>query len=340
MKFNILGYIWVVVLWLQPGWANGQATPVFVTDYEGVLYAVNVPGCTIRSFGAIPPMADIAFTPDGRLWGITPDTAGGRLYLIDTVNVEAVYKGHTAIYGNSLVALNDSILLMVYGRDLYGIRVRDASTYRIGDIRYPSMGDLAWYGRDLYLASADTLLVFNGLLVKIELNKTFDTVVSAIALNDPYKPIPSCFGLATITLPATGPSLVGFSRYGAYKINTEDASYQLLCDSLPVSLGVSGAAYMSPSLGGTAIAADPEKPRLRLYPNPAHGRVQLQLDNFSGAPGALVLYLYDYTGRLIMRRDIASSRETIDLGGYSPGLYIIRLEYKGNTIAVEKLERA
>ena len=60
-------------------------------------------------------------------------------------------------YGNSLVALNDSTLLMVYGRDLYGIRIRNASTYRIGNIRYPSMGDLAWYGRDLFLAAADTL---------------------------------------------------------------------------------------------------------------------------------------------------------------------------------------
>ncbi len=338
MNTHILKCILAAALCLQPGRARGQEAPLFITDYLGVLYSLNMAGCTLHRFGAIEPLADLAFTPNGRLWGIVPDTVGGSLYLVDTAGVRASYKGRTPIYGNSLVALNDSILLMVYDRDLYGIRVRDASTYRIGNIRYPSMGDLAWYGRDLYLAAADTLLSA-GLLVKIVLNDTYDAVLSSTALNTRENPTPEFFGLATITLPGSGPSLVGFSRYGAYKLNTQNASYQPLCDSLPVALGVSGAAYIGSPPGGTGIDPGPLKLRLNLYPNPARNEVQVQLDNFNGTAAELSLCLYDYTGRLMMCRSLTATSETISLGGYSTGLYIIRLVYQGNTVAVEKLVR-
>lgn len=336
MQLNIFKWILVAALWLQPGWAQCQEQSLFVTDYYGLLYDVNVTGCSTRLLDSIQPMADIAFTPDGRLWGVIPDTTGGSLYAIDTSNAHATYKGHTTIYGNSLVALNDSTLLMEYGRNLYGIRIRDASTYWIGYIRYPSMGDLAWFGSDLYLAAADTLSSAS-LLVKIVLNTNYTMVLSAVALNTPDHPIPDCFGLATINLPGTGSSLIGFSRYDAYRINPVDASYEILCDSLPVNLGFSGAASIGSPPGGTSLTAkEKDKVRLSLVPNPSRGQVQLRLDHFMDNPADLSFCLYDYTGRLIIRSNLASLQETIDLGGYRPGLYIIRLQWKDKTIAVEK----
>jgi len=79
------------------------------------LYSVDIYNCTKQLKGSTGhPIADIAFTPDGRLWGIS----GSELYRIDTSNASiTLVVNHVGGFPNSksLVELNDSILLIDNG---------------------------------------------------------------------------------------------------------------------------------------------------------------------------------------------------------------------------------
>lgn len=76
---------------------------------------------------------------------------------------------------------------------------------------------------------------------------------------------------------------------------------------------------------------------LNLFPNPATDKVYLELANLQGKPEQAEVQLFNYTGRLLKQQKLKSTQETIDLAPYPPGLYLVRLRYKGQDTGVHKI---
>jgi hypothetical protein len=204
--------------------------PVFING-GAEIYSVNMSDCSYRFVGKSngPQFDDIAFTPDGRLWGI----ADGSVYQIDTTNAVATFIINSIVAdGVSLVALNDSILLGETLDTLWATNIRTSQNYNMGNIGYDAAGDLSWLGNDLYMTSYNQL-------IKIIFNSNFSAIVSSKPVNSIDNPIPMCDGLATVLLNGQA-SLIGFCNGGAYNISPIDGTFQLICD-----LGADGAASIS-----------------------------------------------------------------------------------------------
>src|SRR5262249_20796009 len=157
--------------------------------------------------------------PDGQLWGI----AGGNLYHIDTANANATLVGNTGIGGVSLVALNDTTLLIEGNSILYGINVNTASSYYIDTIGYSASGDLTWYDDDLFMVTSGVQII------KIVLNNTYSSIVSVTPIGSA---VPTCEGAVTASFIGNYNSIVGFNGSNLIKICQLDGSYQMLCPSL------------------------------------------------------------------------------------------------------------
>jgi hypothetical protein len=208
--------------------------PIFVTDGNSNLYSVNLFNCSSKLIGLTRGFYDIAFSRDGKLWGID-----GDLYLVDTLTGAATLIGESiGTHSVSLVGLNDSILLSEVNDSLYGINVRSAQSYNIGFIGYSSCGDLSWYNNNLYMSSN------RGQLIKIVLNNTFTQIISATALNNISD---ACFlGLITTQYNETQ-NLIGFTGQGNVdNISAIDGTYELICSTLNTSsVVIEGGASMS-----------------------------------------------------------------------------------------------
>jgi hypothetical protein len=197
--------------------------PLFVGDQY--LYSLNITNCTSRFVGNSGVIFyDIAFTPDGKLWGLS-NTDG--LYFIDTLTATPTFIGEVIGQGISLVALNNSVLLSEFNDTLYGINVNNAQCYKIGiiasnDTTFYATGDLSWYGNDLYMTTYNQL-------IKIQLNNTFTSILNVTAINSVSNPIPTFLGLATIIINGTE-NLVGFTgSCDSYMLSPINGSFQLLC---------------------------------------------------------------------------------------------------------------
>lgn len=337
---------WLIIIltvWsIIPGKVYGQQPPLFVEGGTGgQLISVTLADCHLRFIDTISPfgLQDLAFTNDGRLWGVTPDSiTGGLLFRIDTATAQGIYIGHTDdIYGNSLVALNDSILLMESQEDLYAINNRGASVHYIGHIGFPSYGDLTWYNNDLYMTTPfyawGGFIDFN-VLIRITFNEAYDSIRNVYAVNNEWgKLLPGCMALTTASVPGTDSSyIVGFTGRDIIKINPEDGSFSTLCpDAFPLG-GIGGAAYV-----GAYPKAIPHPPStdsfyMSVYPNPAHKKTTVELHHFKGNWEDLRLDLFDFSGRLLLRRGIQNPIEILDLNPWSAGFYFVRVFYENKEI--------
>jgi hypothetical protein len=213
----------LIILFLAVTVKGFAQQEIFITVTGGDLYSVKLPFCAAFFIGSTGVgFADIARTPDGRLWGI----GNSQLYQIDPLTARAVPVGYTSLNNVSLVDLNDSVLLTESNKQLYGIRVSDASAYLIGNIGYQASGDLTWYDRDLYMTSGD------GYLVKIVLSDDYSSVVSSAPVNSAANLIPTCEGAVTASFPGQYNAILGFSGSAVYKICPVDGSFELLCSSI------------------------------------------------------------------------------------------------------------
>ncbi|MBE0637140.1 MAG: T9SS type A sorting domain-containing protein, partial [Bacteroidales bacterium] len=81
--------------------------------------------------------------------------------------------------------------------------------------------------------------------------------------------------------------------------------------------------------GVDVIEMDKEQFQIDLYPNPADDQVTLSIaDNES----EVSYQISDMEGRLIGQSSFSGSETFIDVSGYKPGLYIIRLEIGGEIV--------
>ena len=158
------------------------------------------------------------------------------LYQIDTTDITPTLIGQSkGTEGLSLVALNDSILLDEFQDSLWGINIRTAQSYNIGYIGYSAVGDLSWFGTDLYMTTEKQL-------IKIVLNTDYTAILNVNPVNSIDNPIPVCYGLATTVINGI-PNLIG-TYIDAYNISPIDGTFQILCPTIGAATA-EGAASIS-----------------------------------------------------------------------------------------------
>ncbi|HET8574020.1 MAG TPA: T9SS type A sorting domain-containing protein [Edaphocola sp.] len=77
--------------------------------------------------------------------------------------------------------------------------------------------------------------------------------------------------------------------------------------------------------------------RVSVYPNPTLDNTTIDVQDFKGRPRDFEWQLSDITGRLLQSRSMAANQEMIRLERYAPGLYLLRLNYKGKPAATVKV---
>jgi hypothetical protein len=137
----------------------GAASLLYMHDSDGRLGTVDVGSGTVSQIGRMSTvMTDIAFSPDGELFGLSFTD----LYRIDaTTGATSRIGAHGIPGGNALVFGRDGSL---YGagdvsRDLFRIDSASGLATSIGETGFFSSGDLAFNGGRLFLTSTDSQLV-------------------------------------------------------------------------------------------------------------------------------------------------------------------------------------
>jgi hypothetical protein len=184
-------------------------------------------------------MTDIAFAPDGRLFGMTFT----GLYEIDPETAQATFiANHGVPGGNALVFQNDLVLLAAgsSSSSLYQVNLGGGS-FALGDVGALSAGDLAFYGQELYLSS------LSNQLIRIDLGPP--------ATGTPVGPL----GFANVYGLATGDDgvLYGVSGTQLFSIDPDTGMGTLEVDYAGQGLG---AAYGSTFIG-EAVPTCPDTPR-------------------------------------------------------------------------------
>jgi hypothetical protein len=295
---------------------------IFVST-DSRLYTLDLNNCTRHYVGYDSlGIGDIAFTPDGRLWG----QKGGNLYQIDTSNGHSVFIGKTRITNISLEGLNDTTLLVESNSNLYGIRTKDATSYYIGNIGHQASGDLTWYDNALYMAAGDSL-------IKIVLNNSNSAILSVSVIKNK---IPICFALTNVDFLDTFYSIVGFTGVAAYKICHIDGTYIKICPNIG---GFDGAATIrlpiqKPEPTSCQLATikidkqNSKKSSIEIFPNPVseNGVLQIKLPGVISLPYRVnIINLQGITQ--YYRIEQLTKEISIDLNNISllKGTYIIEI---------------
>lgn len=307
---------------------QASSQPIFVTISGGNLYSLNLSTCSSRFVGPTGHgFGDIAFTPDGKLWGIE----GGILYKIDTTNANTTMIGTTGTQAVSLVALNNTILLAEYGQNLYGINTINATSYLIGHLGYTASGDLTWYDNDLYMTASN-------LLIKIVSNSSFSSISSVTKVNSDGNNIPTCEGAVTAPFIGFDNSIIGFSGGNAYKICQIDGSSQLLCASI-VPAGIPGAATLTlPTQNPkpqSCFGSTPQtqNPPIRIIQNTN----QIIIVTNPGLDDA-TLIVFNMLGQKVRQlTNITSTSVTVNHENLASGVYVFRIIQRNRDEIVKKL---
>lgn len=75
------------------------------------------------------------------------------------------------------------------------------------------------------------------------------------------------------------------------------------------------------SCSATSINASEENNLTTIYPNPANDIINIEVEN----PTHAILEIHTLSGTILYSRALHSKQENIDVLGYKPGLYFIRV---------------
>lgn len=219
-----------------------------VSTDAGGLYEVDVDACHARLIGYSPvTFLDIAFTPDGRLWG----TLEQNLYLIDTTDASATLIGSSPGFRTpGLVQFNNDILLGEDDGWLHGIRTIDGSTWPIAPLGYYVSGDLTWYEGQLYITATGPYR-----LVRMHVEPDLSAVTDIQVVGLLGGGVGQWYGANTTLRDPCAPDpylMLALDRYDLYRVSPVDAGVQLLCPDL-FPFGTHGAASFGESQVAPAI---------------------------------------------------------------------------------------
>jgi hypothetical protein len=306
---------------------------IFVTISGGDLYKLNLSTCTSTFVGSTgQSFGDIAFTPNGKLWGIF----SGSLYQIDTINASATLIGNSGLQGVSLVGLNDTTVLIEEGQNLYGIRTTNTMTYFIGNIGYSATGDLTWYDNNLYMSSGIDI-------IKIVLNSDNSSILSAAPVSN-INSLPPSEGIATSSFIDSDNRIVSFPNRDVIKICQIDGSYQMLCQNIvpgPIPGGASiRLANQSPTptvckdiLGNNELPT--HNSNTIISPNPFS--IETNITTGKTLKNAS-LTVYNCFGALVKQIDnINEQNIVLKRENYPSGLYFIHIRENSRTVTIDRL---
>lgn len=188
MKNNSLRLLSAAILTAVSASAFAASTPlnIWVSDSAGKLGKVDVNTGDVTVVGNMgTSMTDIAFDPDGNLWGIS----FSNLYKINKLTGAATLVGGLGNKGLNSLAFSSTgdLYAMSYysNKPLYTINVTNAEVTAIGtNSGTRSSGDLAFINNEMYLSS------LSGNLQKIDTTTGTATNVGALGAANFY-------GLAT-----------------------------------------------------------------------------------------------------------------------------------------------
>ena len=174
---------------------NNRTIPVaaaprlYVHDSRGTLGRIRVSDGLVDVIGQMDAvMTDIAFSPEGLLFGLT----NSDLYRIDLVTADIELIGpHGILGGNALVFGSDGTLYGAGGfvEGLFEMNLQTGAGTEIADMGHSSAGDLVFFEDVLYLAStADQLVLID--LSAVGSGQEIGSVVGDIGFRE-------VFGLAT-----------------------------------------------------------------------------------------------------------------------------------------------
>jgi gliding motility-associated-like protein len=160
------------ILLCQMALAGHSQQMLYINTSTSELIKVDPSSCQSTVVGSTSTLLqDIAFTPDGRLWGVY----GNSLFEVDPSDASTAFVGMmTGLSTNSLVAWNNDTLIGDYYGWLWGIRVSDGYAWHIDSIAVGSSGDLTWFNGDLYMTT------FAPDLVRISVNSDLTAVTSIV----------------------------------------------------------------------------------------------------------------------------------------------------------------
>jgi gliding motility-associated-like protein len=214
------------------------------------LFALDLATCQTTLIGiSSTSFVDIAFTPNGRLWGCY----GTVLYEIDPNNANDIVVGSMPGFGTvSLVAFNNDTLLGEYQAWLWGIRVSDGFAWRIDSIGYYATGDLTWYEGGLYM----TAIGNPRKLIRMEVSDDLSSINNVEVVGPLIGGFGQWYGANTMMTDTCERSLImlGFDVFDVYQISPSDASITMLCPSA-FPTGTTGAA----SIGEMRVVQSAEK---------------------------------------------------------------------------------
>ncbi len=291
--------------------------PIFATIGGGDLYSFDIVNCTRRFIGSTDyGFGDIAFTPNGQLYGIV----SGELYHIDTTTANATLIGDTGVGAVSLVGLNDTTVLAEFGSKLYSISTIDGTSNYIDTIGFGSDGDLTWYDDDLYIATG------GGGIVKIVLNETVTAIESATLIG---ASIPTCEGAVTASFVDDYNYILGFNAHDLIKICHIDGTYVSICQELNYG-GTPGAAsirlpkqsYQPTDCFTADVQEKIAQNEFLVFPNPAINQLTVQTD----LNEQVSYQIYDSFGQLTQSGILLTQTTSISIDQLARGLYIIELK--------------
>lgn len=290
------------------------------------LFSVDAENCIADLKGSTMTFWDIAFTSDGRLWGIEPH---GGIYQIDTSNADTTFMFDTDLYSSSLEGLDDNNLLAISEQWLYRINLITANTQSLGQIGYTPSGDIAWYDDHLYLNANS--------IARIDLDTASLTVNEVEHVSWWASDGLDGYGLAVADFFDSTKVMVVFDKYDMYTVCQLDGSTRLRCPTL-LNQWANGAAHLrhptqdpQPEICHHVIEPTEE---LQYFINHLNNVITV----YSSKEFAnLSVSLFNVSGQRIRNYSELNGTEfSFNVGELAFGVYIIRID-DGTNIQSEKI---
>ncbi|MFK7946153.1 MAG: T9SS type B sorting domain-containing protein [Saprospiraceae bacterium] len=214
MKKLIFTIFCVILLISQS--AKAQSIFISTSDELHKIFLGNCNTTLVGNFAPVTGMLDLAFHPNGNLYGVT----NADFYQIDTLTGAATYIGSHNAGITALASDNNGLVYGVNGSgNFYTVDITTGAATTLGNIGIGAAGDLAFYDGQLYMAAA------NGELFRI--NPTNPNVSTSLGTMNIGVGVP--FGLISTGTTCQVTQFLAGGNGALFFVNPSTAQTTLLC---------------------------------------------------------------------------------------------------------------
>jgi hypothetical protein len=116
--------------------------------------------------------------------------------------------------------------------------------------------------------------------------------------------------------------------YMQYAVGDQDSPtripYDPECITEPMAINI----VENPNTGAISLA---EKVSVSVYPNPTHGLLYVELNNWRN--NVIDMMIYDSYGRTVVKQKLQSEHNSYDLSKLAPGAYFVRIQAGDNVLS-------